>query len=75
MKIDIGFYELINIIADYDSDIWNNPENWTKKEWHLWELYLYYVGLSPFKRWKAKRELKKAIRKLKNGRFLKTISR
>lgn len=63
MKKDVEPKELLEIIANYDEDIWNNPSKWTKKEWHMWNLYLYYSGISFFKRLKLNFKLKKAARK------------
>lgn len=63
MKKDITPRDLIEMIANYDSDIWNNPAKWKKKEWHMFDLYLYYTGLNFFQRRSIKRKIKKAAKR------------
>lgn len=65
MKVDKNFTDLCDEIAEYDTDIWNNPKLWTKKEWHMYDLFLYHVGFGWWKRCKAKKLMKKAIREQK----------
>lgn len=63
MKKEFTPREVIEIIANYNSDIWNNPAKWKKQEWHLFDLYLYYTGLSFFQRLSIKRKIKKAAKR------------
>lgn len=65
MKVDMDFNDLCEEIANYDADIWNNPVLWTKKEWHMYDLFLYYQSFNWWKRRKAKRLMKKAIKEKK----------
>lgn len=65
MKKDISPRDLINEIVEYDPDIWNNPSKWKKKEYHMFDLYLYYCGLSFFQRLTTVRKLKKAAKRKK----------
>ncbi len=65
MKVDMNFKDLCKEIAEYDTDIWTNPIVWTKKEWHMYDLFLYHVGFGWWKRHKAKKLMKKAIREQK----------
>ena len=65
MKLDISPNDLIEEIANYDPDIWNNPAKWKKKEWHMYDLFLYYSGLSFFQRLSIVRKTKKAARRNK----------
>lgn len=63
MKKDISPRNLIFEIAEYDPEIWNNPAKWKKKEWHMFDLYLYYTGLSFFQRLSLIRKVKKAAKR------------
>lgn len=65
MKKDITPRDLINEIANYDPDIWNNPAKWKRKEWHMFDLYLYYTGLTFFQRLSIKRKMKKVSKRKK----------
>ena len=65
MKFDISPNDLIDEIANYDPDIWNNPAKWKKKEWNMYNLFLHYSGLSFFQRLSIVRKTKKAARRNK----------
>lgn len=74
MKLDLEPRTVIDTIADYDQDIWNNPDRWTKAEWHLFDLYLYYSGMNWFQRRKTKKKMRKAYAEFKKRRVFETTS-